>query len=62
MGKLNNKYKTNKAIAEDTMKYLLKYDFPGNVRELENIVEYLFILSEKTINVDIRFIELLLRE
>lgn len=51
--KLNNKYKTNKNISKEAMDYLLKYDYPGNVRELENIVEYLFVLSEKTIEVEI---------
>ncbi|MEG0855329.1 MAG: sigma 54-interacting transcriptional regulator [Terrisporobacter sp.] len=51
--KLNNKYKTNKIISKEAMEYLLKYDFPGNVRELENMVEYLFILSEKIIQVEV---------
>lgn len=51
--KLNNKYKTNKTISKEAMDYLLKYDFPGNVRELENMVEYLFILSEDTIQVEV---------
>ncbi|MGX4600217.1 sigma-54 interaction domain-containing protein [Faecalimicrobium sp. JNUCC 81] len=50
--KLNNKYKTNKEISKEAMNYLLRYDYPGNVRELENLVEYLFILSEKTIEVE----------
>ncbi|MEF9992201.1 MAG: sigma 54-interacting transcriptional regulator [Romboutsia sp.] len=50
--KLNNKYKASKEISTETMDYLLRYDYPGNVRELENLVEYLFILSEKTIEVD----------
>lgn len=50
--KLNNKYKTEKVISEEAMNYLLKYDYPGNVRELENIIEYLFVLSEKTIEIE----------
>lgn len=50
--KLNKKYKTNKSISKEAMDYLLKYNYPGNVRELENMVEYLFILSEKTIEVE----------
>ena len=50
--KLNKKYKTNKIISKEAMDYLLKYNYPGNVRELENMVEYLFILSEKTIEVE----------
>ncbi|EGB14944.1 putative sigma54 specific transcriptional regulator with PAS/PAC sensor [Pseudodesulfovibrio mercurii] len=37
----------NKAIlgvSEDAMHVLMRHDFPGNVRELENILEYAFIL------------------
>lgn len=50
--KLNNKYKVNKTISKEAMGYLIKYNYPGNVRELENIVEYLFIVSERNIEVD----------
>ncbi|MGL5754894.1 MAG: sigma-54 interaction domain-containing protein [Paraclostridium sp.] len=50
--KLNNKYKTNKDISNEAIDYLLRYEYPGNVRELENLVEYLFVLSEKTIEVE----------
>ncbi len=31
-------------VSEDVMQLLARYAFPGNVRELENIVEYAFIL------------------
>ncbi|WP_147820082.1 sigma-54 interaction domain-containing protein [Salidesulfovibrio onnuriiensis] len=31
-------------ISEDVMALLLRHDFPGNVRELENILEFAFIL------------------
>ncbi len=31
-------------ISEPAMDILLKYNFPGNIRELENIIEYAFIL------------------
>jgi two-component system response regulator PilR (NtrC family) len=31
--------KTVKSISEDAMNLLKKYDYPGNVRELENIIE-----------------------
>jgi transcriptional regulator with PAS, ATPase and Fis domain len=35
-----------KVIYKETMKKLMTYDFPGNIRELENIVERACLLSE----------------
>ncbi|NPA48825.1 MAG: PAS domain-containing protein [Thermodesulfobacteria bacterium] len=34
-------------ITEEALKILLNYDFPGNVRELENIIEYCFIVCKE---------------
>ena len=34
------------SVASDAMDALLKYDFPGNVRELENILERASILAD----------------
>ncbi len=31
-------------VADSTMAILMRYDFPGNIRELENLIEYAFIL------------------
>jgi len=33
-------------ISSGALSLLMRYDFPGNIRELENIVEYAFILCE----------------
>ena len=33
-----------RGLSEDTLHVLMRHDFPGNVRELENILEYAFIL------------------
>jgi len=35
-----------RAMSEDAMKILLKYDWPGNIRELQNVCERLQILSD----------------
>lgn len=40
-----NKSKEKKAIHPDTMKALLEYEWPGNIRELENVLERAMILS-----------------
>src|SRR4030043_160116 len=31
-------------VSDQTLRLLLKYDYPGNVRELENIIEHAFVL------------------
>lgn len=32
------------SVSPEVMKILLQHDFPGNIRELENIIEYAFVL------------------
>jgi DNA-binding NtrC family response regulator len=51
---LNRKLKKNiQNIPESIISRLKKYDFPGNVRELENMLERAFILSDHdTLNID----------
>jgi two-component system response regulator HydG len=39
LGKYNKKMGTRARIADSTMEALMRYDFPGNVRELEHMVE-----------------------
>jgi len=34
-------------VSEEVMDILMRYDFPGNVRELENIIEHAFILRRE---------------
>ncbi len=45
ISKFNRKRnKTITGAAEDTMAILMSHDYPGNVRELENIIEHAFVL------------------
>lgn len=40
-------------ISSDTMKYLMEYSYPGNIRELKNIIERMVILStDKVIGIE----------
>lgn len=39
----NKTYKLNKKIAEDAVEILQRFDWPGNIRELENIIERIMI-------------------
>ena len=41
----NAKYEINKSIDSDAMQFLSQYDYPGNVRELRNVVERIVIQS-----------------
>ncbi len=41
-----NKRKKQMSITKDALKALISYDWPGNVREMENIIERMVILSE----------------
>ena len=44
--KLNYTMGLNKRIESETLDRLMRYDYPGNVRELINIVERMVIMSE----------------
>jgi two-component system response regulator HydG len=47
LAKYNERFKQNViSISRDALFVLLNYDYPGNVRELENIVQYAVLLSE----------------
>jgi transcriptional regulator with PAS, ATPase and Fis domain len=43
--KFNKKYKLNKTITEKVCEMLIKYDWPGNIRELENMLERLAVTT-----------------
>ncbi|MGI6178321.1 MAG: sigma-54 interaction domain-containing protein [Eubacterium sp.] len=43
---LNNKYGTDKVLSEVTKQTILGYNWPGNIRELRNVVERTFFISQ----------------
>ncbi len=38
-----------KYLSPETMQVLMKYDWPGNVKELENVIQHMFLLAEDEI-------------
>jgi len=44
--KFNKDYKKNKSLSPGTVETLYKYNFPGNIRELANLIERLVVMSE----------------
>jgi len=50
---LNKKYGKNKSFTPEAIECLLNYNWPGNIRELRNIVERMVVISsDETIGVD----------
>ncbi|KZN99460.1 sigma 54-interacting transcriptional regulator [Bacillus badius] len=49
LNKFNEKYHTNKVISEECLNILIHYDWPGNVRQLENLLERLVVISDSVI-------------
>lgn len=46
----NDMGKEMPVINEDAMKYLIDYEWPGNIRELKNLVQRLLFFDEKLID------------
>ncbi|MCM3323559.1 sigma-54 interaction domain-containing protein [Cytobacillus kochii] len=42
----NEKHQFNKSFSPSSIKFFLSYDWPGNIRELKNLVERLMIVSD----------------
>ncbi|MDX9703970.1 MAG: sigma 54-interacting transcriptional regulator [Candidatus Auribacterota bacterium] len=50
INKFNHIYNKNICcFADDVMELLMNYDYPGNIRELENIVEHCFVLCRSDV-------------
>ncbi|ARK32253.1 sigma-54 interaction domain-containing protein [Halalkalibacter krulwichiae] len=52
LNKFNKKYHENKVISQECLNILIHYSWPGNVRQLENLIERLVIISESVIQVN----------
>ncbi|URT71465.1 sigma-54 interaction domain-containing protein [Cytobacillus firmus] len=51
LNKFNHKYNDNKVISEECLNILTHYSWPGNVRQLENLIERLVIISNSIIQI-----------
>jgi PAS domain S-box-containing protein len=45
--KFNAKYSRKKTLSKEAQELIMEYNWPGNVRQLENTIEHLVILTEK---------------
>ncbi|WP_225220859.1 sigma-54 interaction domain-containing protein [Bacillus norwichensis] len=52
LNKFNKKYNENKVISKECLDILIQYSWPGNVRQLENLMERLVVISNSIIQVD----------
>jgi transcriptional regulator with PAS, ATPase and Fis domain len=46
LDKFNKKYHTDKVLTPETLQLFQEFDWPGNVRQLENIIERLVVITE----------------
>lgn len=47
--RLNKKYQTKKRFSSEAMKKLIDYSWPGNIRELENEIERVVVISDTSV-------------
>lgn len=52
LNKFNKKYHFNKTISEQTLNLIVNYSWPGNIRELQNIIERAVVISDSVIQPD----------
>lgn len=57
--KFNQKYGKNKQISINTLDIMEEYDWPGNIRELENIIERLIVIVDKPVIEPMHIIKIL---
>jgi transcriptional regulator with PAS, ATPase and Fis domain len=50
ISRFNKRYdKSIKGLSEEALQLLMSHDFPGNIRELENIIEHAFIFCKNEV-------------
>jgi transcriptional regulator with PAS, ATPase and Fis domain len=49
MDRLNKEHSITRSVSENAKIFLMNYDWPGNIRELENLISYLFVVSNKNV-------------
>lgn len=55
--KFNDKYRTNKSIAAQLVKKLVENDWPGNIRELKNVIERIVLTSSDDVISKVSFMD-----
>lgn len=50
--KFNHVHQVNKIISEECLDLFTRYDWPGNIRQLQNLIERLVITSDDVITID----------
>lgn len=58
--KFNKKYSVNKSISKNAVLLLSEYDWPGNIRQLKNIIERLVILSKDNSVIQEKYVKTIL--
>ncbi|MCL1939297.1 MAG: sigma 54-interacting transcriptional regulator [Desulfovibrionaceae bacterium] len=49
LGELNERYEPRREISAETLTYLQQYSWPGNIRELKNVIGYAFMTAGDTL-------------
>jgi transcriptional regulator with PAS, ATPase and Fis domain len=47
-----NEYKTYKTIDDKLMNFLINYNWPGNIRELKNCIEYMVFMGDRILTIN----------
>ncbi len=61
LDKYNKKYYQNKTFKSEIFDYFMKYEWPGNIRELENLIERMVLVSKQDI-IDVSLIPQIMKK